>query len=35
MRARNRSDRLLASLDAIHEAALAGLKEHDRLMMEP
>ena len=32
-RARNRSDRLLASLDAIHEAALAGLKEHDRLML--
>ncbi|MER8911795.1 RHE_PE00001 family protein [Mesorhizobium sp. M0854] len=28
-RARNRSDRLLALLDAIHEAALAGLKEHD------
>jgi hypothetical protein len=32
-RARNRSDRLLASLDAIHEAALVGLKEHDRLVM--
>lgn len=32
-RARNRSDRLLASLDAIHEAALGGLKEHDRLVM--
>ncbi|TIV47192.1 MAG: DUF1612 domain-containing protein, partial [Mesorhizobium sp.] len=32
-RARNRSDRLLALLDAIHEAALAGLKEHDRLTM--
>ncbi len=32
-RARNRSDRLLASLDAIHEAAIAGLKEHDRLVM--
>jgi hypothetical protein len=32
-RARNRSDRLLASLDGIHEAALAGLKEHDRLVM--
>jgi len=32
-RARNRSDRLLACLDAIHDAALAGLKEHDRLMM--
>ncbi|MES0150176.1 RHE_PE00001 family protein [Mesorhizobium sp. M0012] len=32
-RARNRSDRLLASLDGIHEAALVGLKEHDRLVM--
>ncbi|WP_309508724.1 RHE_PE00001 family protein [Mesorhizobium onobrychidis] len=32
-RALNRSDRLLASLDAIHEAALVGLKEHDRLLM--
>ncbi|MER9203901.1 RHE_PE00001 family protein [Mesorhizobium sp. M0933] len=32
-RARNRSDRLLACLDAIHDAALAGLKEHDRLVM--
>ncbi|RVC99235.1 DUF1612 domain-containing protein, partial [Mesorhizobium sp. M7A.F.Ca.ET.027.02.1.1] len=32
-RARNRSDRLLASLDVIHEAALVGLKEHDRLVM--
>ncbi|WP_245455132.1 RHE_PE00001 family protein [Mesorhizobium sp. M9A.F.Ca.ET.002.03.1.2] len=32
-RARNRSDRLLAFVDAIHEAALAGLKEHDRLVM--
>ncbi|WP_292524876.1 RHE_PE00001 family protein [Mesorhizobium sp.] len=32
-RARNRGDRLLASLDGIHEAALAGLKEHDRLVM--
>ncbi|RVC84034.1 DUF1612 domain-containing protein [Mesorhizobium sp. M4A.F.Ca.ET.022.05.2.1] len=30
-RARNRSDRLLACLDGIHNAALAGLKEHDRL----
>nr|WP_312037293.1 helix-turn-helix domain-containing protein [Mesorhizobium caraganae] len=30
---RNGSDRLLASLDAIHEAALAGLKEHDRLVL--
>ncbi|UVK48594.1 DUF1612 and helix-turn-helix domain-containing protein (plasmid) [Mesorhizobium sp. AR07] len=32
-RARNRSDRLLAYLDAIHEAAVAGLKEHDRLVL--
>lgn len=32
-RARVRSDRILAWLDAIHEAALAGLKEHDRLAM--
>ncbi|MER9131394.1 DUF1612 domain-containing protein [Mesorhizobium sp. M0768] len=32
-RARNRSDRLLALLDAIHDAALVGLKEHDRLVM--
>ncbi|MER9632701.1 RHE_PE00001 family protein [Mesorhizobium sp. M0228] len=32
-RARNRGDRLLALLDAIHDAALAGLKEHDRLTM--
>lgn len=32
-RARNRSDRLLASLDAIQETALAGLKEHDRLVL--
>ena len=32
-RARNRSDRVLASVDAIHDAALAGLKEHDRLTM--
>jgi hypothetical protein len=32
-RARHRSDRLLSSLDAIHEAALAGLKEHDRLVL--
>ncbi|BCH19678.1 RHE_PE00001 family protein [Mesorhizobium sp. L-2-11] len=31
-RTRNRGDRLLASLDAIHEAALVGLKEHDRLV---
>jgi hypothetical protein len=29
----NRGDRLLAFLDAIHEAALAGLKEHDRLVL--
>ncbi|WP_352806574.1 DUF1612 domain-containing protein [Mesorhizobium sp. M0340] len=32
-RARNRSDRLLACLDAIHDAALTGLKEHDRLVL--
>ncbi|RVC59530.1 DUF1612 domain-containing protein, partial [Mesorhizobium sp. M00.F.Ca.ET.038.03.1.1] len=32
-RARTKSDRLLAWLDAIHEAALAGLKEHDRLVL--
>ncbi|MER8575781.1 RHE_PE00001 family protein [Mesorhizobium sp. M0816] len=32
-RARNRGDRLLAWLDAIHDAALAGLKEHDRLVL--
>lgn len=32
-RARNRSDRLLACLDAIHDAALGGLKEHDRLVL--
>src|SRR5207245_322702 len=32
-RARNRSDRLLALLDAIHDAAVAGLKEHDRLVL--
>ncbi|RVC57687.1 DUF1612 domain-containing protein, partial [Mesorhizobium sp. M00.F.Ca.ET.038.03.1.1] len=32
-RARSRSDRLFAFVDAIQEAALAGLKEHDRLMM--
>ncbi|GLS34902.1 hypothetical protein GCM10010869_04900 [Mesorhizobium tianshanense] len=32
-RARNRSDRLLACLDGIHDAALVGLKEHDRLTM--
>ncbi|WP_342634104.1 RHE_PE00001 family protein [Mesorhizobium tamadayense] len=29
-RARTKNDRLLAWLDAIHDAALAGLKEHDR-----
>lgn len=32
-RARSRSDRLLAALDAILEAALTGLKEHDRLVL--
>ncbi len=32
-RARNRGDRLLAFVDAIQEAALAGLKEHDRLVL--
>jgi hypothetical protein len=32
-RAKTRNDRLLALVDAIHEAALAGLKEHDRLML--
>jgi hypothetical protein len=32
-RARTRGDRLLAFVDAIQEAALAGLKEHDRLML--
>jgi hypothetical protein len=32
--ARNHSDRLLAFLDAIHEAALTGLKEHDRLVQK-
>ncbi|MER9016607.1 RHE_PE00001 family protein [Mesorhizobium sp. M0898] len=32
-RAHNRSDRLLACLDAIHDAALVGLKEHNRLVM--
>ncbi|MER8880177.1 DUF1612 domain-containing protein [Mesorhizobium sp. M0437] len=31
-RARNCSDRLLAFVDAIHDAALVGLKEHDRLV---
>ncbi|ESY64082.1 hypothetical protein X743_31765 [Mesorhizobium sp. LNHC252B00] len=32
-RARNRSDRLLAFVDAIHDAGVAGLKEHDRLVL--
>lgn len=32
-RARKRGDRLLALLDAIHDAAVAGLKEHDRLVL--
>lgn len=32
-RARNRDDRLLAFVDSIQEAALAGLKEHDRLVL--
>jgi hypothetical protein len=32
-RARHRSDRLSAFLDAIREAGPAGLKEHDRLML--
>nr|WP_287346133.1 RHE_PE00001 family protein [Mesorhizobium sp.] len=32
-RARTRGDRLLAFVDAIQEAALAGLKEHDRLAL--
>jgi hypothetical protein len=32
-RARNRGDRLLALLDGIHDAAVAGLKEHDRLVL--
>lgn len=32
-RARKQSDRLLAFVDAIHETALIGLKEHDRLML--
>jgi hypothetical protein len=31
--ARKRSDRLLACLDAIHESAQIGLKEHDRLVL--
>jgi Protein of unknown function (DUF1612)/HTH DNA binding domain len=32
-RARSRPDRLVALLDAVHEAAKVGLKEHDRLMV--
>ncbi|MGE0279663.1 MAG: RHE_PE00001 family protein [Rhizobiaceae bacterium] len=32
-RARNRTDRLLAWIDAIHEAASTGLRQHDRLML--
>jgi hypothetical protein len=32
-RARDRTQRLVALLDAIHEAANLGLKEHDRLML--
>ena len=32
-RARSRADRLVAVLDAVHEAAKLGLKEHDRLML--
>ena len=32
-RARSRADRLVAQLDAVHEAATLGLKEHDRLML--
>jgi Protein of unknown function (DUF1612)/HTH DNA binding domain len=32
-RARSRPDRLVAQLDAVHEAAKLGLKEHDRLML--
>jgi Protein of unknown function (DUF1612)/HTH DNA binding domain len=32
-RARSRADRLAALLDAVHEAARLGLKEHDRLML--
>ncbi|TGS85062.1 DUF1612 domain-containing protein [Mesorhizobium sp. M3A.F.Ca.ET.174.01.1.1] len=32
-RARVRSDRVLAFVDAIQEAAMAGLKEHDRLVL--
>ena len=32
-RARSRTDRLLALIDTIREAATAGLKEHDRLLL--
>jgi Protein of unknown function (DUF1612)/HTH DNA binding domain len=32
-RARSRADRLVAMLDAVHEAAKLGLKEHDRLIL--
>jgi hypothetical protein len=32
-RARSRADRLVALLDAVHEAARLGLKEHDRLTL--
>jgi Protein of unknown function (DUF1612)/HTH DNA binding domain len=32
-RARSRPDRLVAVLDAVHEVAILGLKEHDRLML--
>lgn len=32
-RARNRADRLVALIDTIREAATAGLKEHDRLLL--
>ncbi|TIT83346.1 MAG: DUF1612 domain-containing protein, partial [Mesorhizobium sp.] len=32
-RARVRNDRLVAFVEAIQETALAGLKEHDRLML--
>jgi Protein of unknown function (DUF1612)/HTH DNA binding domain len=32
-RVRSRADRLVTLLDAIHEAAKLGLKEHDRLML--
>ena len=32
-RARGRNDRLLATLEAIHQAATLGVKEHDRLML--